>query len=167
MFLNIFEVLDMVLMIFVMGFLFMSTIKPVKKNEDVLDKYLKGSSRSFDWHGLWFAALVTAPAIILHEFGHKLTALSLGFTSTFHAACSTANLIPGSPPFLDFYCGLTIVSIVLKLFSFGFIFFYSSIRSNIWKRIATSTSNNCSCWAISKFIDIYSYLAGIEVLFKT
>lgn len=99
----------------------MSTLKPVKKvSEDILEKYTK-KSYSFDWHSLWFAALITAPAIILHEFGHKITALSFGFTSTLHAACSTANIAGGG--FFDFYCGLTIVSIVLKIVNFGFIFF--------------------------------------------
>lgn len=100
----------------------MSALKPIKKvSEDALEKYLK-KSRSFDWHSLWFAALVTAPAIILHEFGHKLTALSFGFTSTLHAACSTANIAAGHG-FFDFYCGLTIVTIVMKLLNVGFIFF--------------------------------------------
>ena len=123
MFLQTSEILDIILMTFILGFLFMGALKPIRKaSEDVLDKYLK-KSVTFDWHGLWFAALVTAPAIILHEFGHKITALSFGLTATFHAACSTANLMPGSPPFLNFYCGLTIVSIILKLVNFGFIFF--------------------------------------------
>jgi Zn-dependent protease len=127
MFLNMFEILDIIIMTLVMGFLFMSTLKPIKKTEDVLDKYLKGSSRMFDWHALWFAALVTAPAIILHEFGHKIVALSFGLTSTFHSACSTSNLLPGSPPFFDFYCGLMIISIILKIINFGFIFFIPAL----------------------------------------
>jgi Zn-dependent protease len=129
MFLNLFEILDIILMTVILGFLFMSALKPMRKaSEDVLERYLKKSSR-FDWHALWFAALVTAPAIILHEFGHKITALSFGLNATFHAACSTANLIPGSPPFFDFYCGLTLLSIVLKLVNFGFIFFIPAFVS--------------------------------------
>jgi Zn-dependent protease len=131
MFLNIFEILDIVIMTLVMGFLFMSSIKPIKKNEDILDKYLSDKPRSnFDWHGLWFAALITAPAIVLHEFGHKITALSMGFVSTFHGACSTSSLVSGAP-FLDFYCGLTLVSIVLKIVGFGFIFFIPAFVQTI------------------------------------
>ncbi|MGV8086012.1 MAG: hypothetical protein ACP5N1_00120 [Candidatus Woesearchaeota archaeon] len=130
MFLNIFEVLDIALMTLILGFLFMSTLKPIQRNtEDILDKYLK-KSKSFDWHALWFAAMVTAPAIILHEFGHKITALSLGFTSTLHAACSTANIAAGGG-FFDFYCGLTIASIVMKILNFGFIFFIPAFVETI------------------------------------
>jgi len=100
----------------------MSTFKPIRKTtEDIMEKYLKKSS-NFDWQALWFAAMVTAPAIILHELGHKITALSFGLTATFHAACSTANIASGAG-FLDFYCGLTILSIILKIVGFGFIFF--------------------------------------------
>ncbi len=101
----------------------MSTLRPISttKNEDILDKYLKKSTR-FDWNALWFAAMITAPAIILHEFGHKLTALSFGFTSTLHAACSTANIASGAG-FFDFYCGLTIVTIFMKILGIGFLFF--------------------------------------------
>ena len=130
MFINIFEILDIILMTFIVGFLFMSTFKPIKKHTgDILEKYLKKST-GFDWQALWFAALVTAPAIILHEFGHKLTALSFGFNSTFHAACSTANIASGTG-FLDFYCGLTIASILLKIAGIGFIFFIPAFVQTI------------------------------------
>ena len=131
MFLNIFEILDIITMTLILGFLFMSTLKPIEKeDEDILNKYLKKSS-SFDWHALWFAALITAPAIILHELGHKLTALSFGFTSTLHAACSTANIASGAG-FFDFYCSLTIASIFLKIVGVGFIFFIPAFVETIW-----------------------------------
>ncbi len=35
------------------------------------------------WKGMIFAAAVTAPGIILHELGHKVTALSFGLQATF------------------------------------------------------------------------------------
>ena len=41
-------------------------------------------SRGFNWKGIKFAILVTAPAIILHELGHKFMGLALGYTSMFH-----------------------------------------------------------------------------------
>jgi len=161
MFLNGFEILDIVLMTFILGFLFMSSLKPIKKvSEDVLDKYLK-KSVSFDWHGLWFAALVTAPAIVLHEFGHKITALSFGLSATFHAACSTANLMPGSPPFLDFYCGLTILSIILKLVNFGFIFFipaFVSIGGN-----ATVLQHTLIAFA-GPFVNLLLFLTSLIII---
>jgi Zn-dependent protease len=115
MFITLMEIFDVILMTFVIGFVFMKTFRPVKKTEDILDKYLKKAMR-FDWHALWFAAMVTAPAIILHELGHKLTALSFGLSAEFHAA----------------YFWLAL-AIVLRLVNFPFIFFvpaYTSISGN-------------------------------------
>ena len=64
--------------------------------------------------------MLIAPTILLHELGHKFTALAFGATATFHAACSVAYIGSG---FFNFLCGLTIVAIVLKVIGFGFLFF--------------------------------------------
>ncbi|HEY9703859.1 MAG TPA: hypothetical protein V6C58_15525 [Allocoleopsis sp.] len=117
-------------MTLVVGFLFMNTFRPIKSSkEDILDRYLNKKS-GFDWEALWFASLVTAPTIILHELGHKIVALSFGFNSTFHAACSTTNIAAGSG-FLDFYCLLTIMTVVLKVVGFGFLFFIPAFVQTI------------------------------------
>ncbi len=111
MFITFWEIVDMLLMIGVIGFIFMNTFKTAKKNEDVLARYLRKAS-GFQWADFWFAALVTAPAIILHELGHKITALSFGLSATFHAA----------------YLWLAI-AIVLRLINFPFIFFVPAFVS--------------------------------------
>jgi|SRR3989344_266394 len=41
-------------------------------------------SRFFNWQSIKFAMLVTAPAIILHELGHKFVGLAFGYESMFH-----------------------------------------------------------------------------------
>ena len=41
-------------------------------------------SRGFNWKGVKFAILVTAPAIILHELAHKFMGLILGYSAMFH-----------------------------------------------------------------------------------
>jgi Zn-dependent protease len=117
MFITLMEIFDIILMTFVVGFVFMTAFKPVKKIEDadILDKYMKKTS-GFDWQAFWFAAMVTAPAIILHELGHKITALSFGLTAVFSAA----------------YIWLGI-AVVLRLIGSPFIFFvpaYVTIGGN-------------------------------------
>lgn len=70
----------------------------------------------FDVEAFKFACYVTAPAIILHELGHKFIALYFGLDATFHAA----------------YFWLAI-GVLLKLLRFNFIFFvpaYVSITGN-------------------------------------
>ena len=112
MFIGPLEILDMILMIFVVGFIFKDTFKkPRKENEDVLERYLKRTS-GFNWQDFWFAVMVVAPAIILHEIGHKITALSYGLSATFHAA----------------YFWL-LIGVVLKLVNFPFIFFVPAFVS--------------------------------------
>jgi len=95
------EILDIVIMTAFVGFIFSGFFKDPKK-------YIHGiqSYTFFDWDDFKFAALVTAPAIILHEFGHKFAAMGFGLTATFNAAY----------PWL-------ILGAVLRIASFGFIFF--------------------------------------------
>lgn len=105
MFITPWEIFDMILMIAVVGFIFMVSFRAPKKEEDILDKYLRKSS-GFQWGDFWFAIMVVAPAIILHELGHKIMALSYGFSATFHAA----------------YLWL-LIAVVLRFINFPFIFF--------------------------------------------
>ena len=60
-----------------------------------------------------FAILVTAPAIILHEFGHKIAAILFGLQAEFNAA----------------YIWLG-VGVLLKLLGTGFIFFVPAYISH-------------------------------------
>ena len=124
---NLFEVLDIVLMTLVIGYIFKDTFRlPVhhrgKEGDDILDQY-RAPRSAMNWHDFWWGCALVAPAIILHELGHKFMAMSFGLTATFHAACSTANLLGGLGQFFDFFCGLTVLSVVLKTIGFGFIFF--------------------------------------------
>ena len=108
----------MLLMIAVVGFIFMNMFKNPNKSKygDELDGYLSKSRFGFNWNDFKFAALVTAPAILLHEIGHKVTALSFGLSATFHAA----------------YFWL-LIAVVLKLINFPILVFvpaYVSIFGN-------------------------------------
>jgi len=86
------ELFDMVVMTLAVGFIFMDLFSP--------------PGEKFNKKAFLFAILVAAPAIILHEFGHKFVALAFGYTATFHAA----------------YLWLGI-GVALKLLRTGFIFF--------------------------------------------
>jgi Zn-dependent protease len=102
------EIFDIVLMTLVIGFIFKDAF-PRRPKVEVIppEGYdpLK-NMRRFKWDDFWFAVAVVAPSIILHEFGHKFSALSFGLSAEFHAA----------------YTWLA-VGLILKLISFGFMFF--------------------------------------------
>jgi Zn-dependent protease len=110
------EIFDIIVMTAALGYIFADVFSKYahKKNEehDPLKHYKKISS-GYDWESFKFACYVTAPAIIFHELGHKITALGLGLNATFHAAYSWLGL-----------------GIVLKLLNTGFIFFVPAYVSH-------------------------------------
>lgn len=65
------EIIDAILMTLIVGYIFMQLINRKGK---------------FEWNTFWFSCLAIAPAIILHEIGHKLVAILFGYTAVFHAA---------------------------------------------------------------------------------
>lgn len=71
------EIIDIMIMTFVVGYIFMDVWKQFG---------LFRNNFGFNWRALWFACLVTAPALILHELLHKFTALAVGLSATFHAS---------------------------------------------------------------------------------
>lgn len=110
-FLSISELIDIIIMTFAVGYIFYDTIKVPRQEYEPLN-YLG----RFDWKQLFISALVVAPGIILHELGHKFTALLFGLNATFNAAYMFLGL-----------------GILMKLINFPFIFFvpaYVSIFGN-------------------------------------
>jgi len=96
MILSLREIMDILIMTLAVGYIFMSIFKFSH------DRFKIG----FDWKAFKFACLVTAPAIILHELGHKFVALGFGLEATFHAAYTWLG-----------------IGIVLRALQTGFIFF--------------------------------------------
>ncbi|MBW2997268.1 M50 family metallopeptidase [Candidatus Woesearchaeota archaeon] len=105
------EVLDIVIMTVALGFIFKDVFLP--RRARVVDtehydplKHYKSIGQRYRLGGFVFAMIVTAPAVILHEFGHKFVAMGFGAAATFNAAY--------------FWLG---IGVLLKLLNFGFIFF--------------------------------------------
>ncbi|MBI5398414.1 M50 family metallopeptidase [Candidatus Woesearchaeota archaeon] len=105
------ELIDVIIMSLGVGFIFQDVFRvhsaPRTSSYDPLARYRPGGVKpGFFQSDLWFAILVTAPAIIFHELMHKLVALAYGLQATFHAAY--------------FWLG---IGIALKLVGVPFIFF--------------------------------------------
>ena len=129
MFFSFSELVDVVVMCLALGFIFKDffrvhafNARSVQHKHDPLAQYngqkkLGKFGAKLDFSGFKFAILVTAPAIILHELGHKVVALAYGMQATFHAAYGWLG-----------------IGILLKLMNFGFIFFvpaYVSISGRV------------------------------------
>ncbi len=93
MILSIRELFDIVIMTLAVGYIF-------------IDLFRLRTRAYFDWRMLWFACLVTAPALILHELAHKFTAIAYGLQAAFHAAYAWLG-----------------IGVLLKLVHSPFIFF--------------------------------------------
>ena len=105
---SIYELFDLVIMILAVGYIFKDSFPmPVRHDYDPL------LHRHNEWDTIKYSILLTAPAIALHEMGHKFVALSFGVPAVFHAS----------------YEGLAI-GVILKLVSFPFIFFIPGFVSH-------------------------------------
>jgi Zn-dependent protease len=99
------EVIDLVVMIAAIGFIFKDYMNvPDTRNYEPLDYFRRKTS--FLGSGFKNAVMVAAPAIALHEAGHKIAALSFGLNATFHAAYTWLG-----------------IGVLLKLFNAPFLFF--------------------------------------------
>ena len=72
------EIIKLAVTSIVLGVIFMGLFS--RKPKTVYDMIHK---RSFRWGDLWFAAIVAAPAVILHELAHKFVAISYGFSASY------------------------------------------------------------------------------------
>ena len=103
MFITLQEIIDILVMTAVIGFIFKDVFprKPHAEYDPL--KYYKKPPM---WENFKFAIMVAAPAIIIHELFHKFTAMAFGLNATFHAAYAFLAL-----------------GLVLKVLNFPFIFF--------------------------------------------
>ena len=99
----IFEVMDMIIMAFAIGYIFSGFLKkPIPEDYEPLKYYKKKSQK---WENIKFAALAAGPAVVLHELAHKFVAMGFGAQATLYA------------PY-----GFYLLVILLKAVGFPFIF---------------------------------------------
>lgn len=91
------EIIDIFIMTLALGFIFSGLFQR---------RRFIGLKHRFDFEGFKFATMVTAPAVVFHELGHKFVAIVFGINAVFHAA----------------YFWL-FMGVALKLANFPFIFF--------------------------------------------
>ncbi|MBI2138911.1 M50 family metallopeptidase [Candidatus Woesearchaeota archaeon] len=81
-FITIREILDIVIMTFAIGYIFSDVFK--KKPTEDYDP-LKYYQKAQWWENVKHAALIAAPAVVLHELAHKVAAIAFGAMATLHA----------------------------------------------------------------------------------
>ena len=102
------EVIDLIAMSFFVGYIFSGIVPIRRESYEPLNYY----NKRFDFEGLKFAIMATAPAIIVHELAHKFVALGFGLNAVFYAFYRNTLFLM-----------LGIFAIISKLTGFGFLFF--------------------------------------------
>ncbi|MBD3310300.1 hypothetical protein GF351_03720 [Candidatus Woesearchaeota archaeon] len=103
MILSIWELIDIAVITLVIGWLFADFFRMIRKPAEDHPLLRKPG---IDWENIRFAAIAAAPAVILHEAGHKLVGMLYGLTPVIHA----------------YYKGL-LLGVVLKLIRFPVVVF--------------------------------------------
>lgn len=109
------EIFDMVIITLFIGYIFKDFIKRPVTHYDPLKTYQK----SRFWEDMKHSALIAAPAVILHEFGHKFIAMAFGATAVLHA-----------PSFFGIPYGMYLFVVLLKLIGSPIIFFVGAVVSH-------------------------------------
>lgn len=74
------EILYFIILTVVIGYIFSGAFTYRPKTIYDMNK----KKKKFYWRDFGFAALITAPAIILHELAHKFVAMGYGYDATFN-----------------------------------------------------------------------------------
>ncbi len=76
------ELIDLVIMVFAIGYIFSTFIKKEPtEGYDPLTYYKKSTF----FEDIKYATIIAAPAVVLHELAHKFVAMSFGATAILHA----------------------------------------------------------------------------------
>jgi len=97
---SLIELVRAVIMTVAVAYILMDFLRPKRSPHEIL------TQKRWDWQSFWLSALLAAPALILHEFAHKFTAIAFGIQAEFFAAY--------------FWLG---IGLLLKMLNTGFIFF--------------------------------------------
>jgi Zn-dependent protease len=109
----IYEVIDILVLSLILGFIFSGLF-----------------GERFKLKSIYYGFLVSAPAIILHEIAHKISAYLFGIENPIiYSACSSAYLFSGSSDFFSWYCIILIGAVTLKIFGFTPLFFIPAFVS--------------------------------------
>jgi Zn-dependent protease len=149
------EIIDIIIMTLALGFIFQDVFKKkvyLDSSYDPIKSYAK-EKKSFFSEDYKFAMMVTAPAVILHELGHKFVAIAFGATATFQAA----YLFLG-------------IAVLLKLMKSSFIFFVPAYVA--WQGTVSSLDSSVIAFAgpfvnLFLFLFAYSYIRSGKTTTKT
>lgn len=110
MFLSFHELVDIVVMSLLLGFLFKDLFEDHFSGVDPLARFQRRRRQGIS-SPFWFSVVSIAPSIVLHELAHKFMAIGFGLQATLHAFYANST---------TFFLG--VLAIIAKLTGFGLVF---------------------------------------------
>ena len=156
------EIIDILIMTAVLGYIFMDYIKP-SRHIDLLRRV------GFDWNAFKFSILIIGPGVILHELGHKFVAMAFGLVATFKMW--TTGLLFGvvlkllhspliilAPGYVDISGGAYISRALIAFAGPGVNVLLFGIASVVLKKKKRMTQREYTIWHITKKINLFLFI---------
>ncbi len=80
------EFFRLIVMTLALGYIFSAFMPRELFTPRSIYHLLRAQAQGFDWDALKYAAIITAPAVVLHELSHKFVALAFGLNAEFFAS---------------------------------------------------------------------------------
>ncbi|MDP2908539.1 MAG: hypothetical protein Q8N77_01905 [Nanoarchaeota archaeon] len=80
------EFFRLIVMTLALGYIFSAFMPQQLFGQRGVYHLLRAQAQGFDWDALKYAAIITAPAVVLHELSHKFVALAFGLNAEFFAS---------------------------------------------------------------------------------
>lgn len=159
-FLSLSEIFQLVILTVAIGYILSGFIQRPKPSYEL--------HPWFDWDDIKFAALIAAPAVILHEFGHKFIAMAFGLDATF--SIWPAGLVIGivlklvnspllllAPAYVSFSNATALQTIVIAFAGPGVNLLLWGISAFVLRKKRHLTQKQLVGWAISKKLNMYLF----------
>jgi len=83
---SLMEFFRLIVMTLALGYIFSAFMPQQLFGQKGLYHLLKAQAQGIDWEAMKYSAIITAPAVVLHELCHKFVALAFGLSAEFFAS---------------------------------------------------------------------------------
>jgi len=80
------EFFRLVVMTLALGYIFSAFMPQQLFGKSGLSHLINAQKSGLDWEAIKYAAIITGPAVVLHELGHKFVAMAFGLSTEFFAS---------------------------------------------------------------------------------
>lgn len=155
------EIISLVIITVVLGYIFVDYITPRR-----MDPFSLTNNR---WKDIKFAALIIAPAVIIHELFHKFVAMSFGFPAVFHVywfglglalilKLLSSPIIILAPAFVSYPALATASQNMLIAFAGPFANLLMFVGATLWLKYGKLNQKKVVILSLTKKINLFLFI---------